>query len=142
MESRMGKRRALGSFVVWLALAAALPAASIPYYEAAKSVDKDCTVEMRVRAAKRIKTKEGREFVLLNSSESYEDPNGLTINLSKDVAEKLCPSEPAEKDLMGKIIRADGTVTLFKGRAEIKVTDLAQVQVLSHSEIADLSAPL
>ena len=96
--------------------------------EAAKNVDKKCTVEMEVKST----GKSGNRRVFLNSEANYRDGKNFTVMLDRGVLAKFKKAkveDPAEH-FKGKTIRVTGTVKLYNNRPEIAVDDPAQITVV------------
>jgi DNA/RNA endonuclease YhcR with UshA esterase domain len=100
--------------------------------EAAKNVDKKCTVEMEVKSA----GKSGNRRVFLNSEANYRDGKNFTVLLNRDVLakfKKVKVEDPAEH-FKGKTIRVTGTVKLYNNRPEIAVDEPSQITVVEKKD--------
>jgi DNA/RNA endonuclease YhcR with UshA esterase domain len=96
--------------------------------EAAKNIDKKCTVEMEVKST----GKSGNRRVFLNSATNFRDKANFTVMLGRDVLakfKKMKVEDPAEH-FKGKTIRVTGTVKLYNNRPEIAVDDPSQITVV------------
>lgn len=95
--------------------------------EAAKMIDKKCTVEMHVKSAGRSKTS-----FFLNSKDNYKDADNFTAVILKDGAEKFKAAkiEDPSAHFKGKTIRVTGVVGLYQNRPQIVVNDPKQIQVV------------
>ena len=100
--------------------------------EAAKNIDKKCTVEMEVKST----GKSGNRRVFLNSEANYRDPKNFTVMLGRDVLTKFKKAkvEDAAAHFKGKTIRVTGTVKLYNNRPEIAVDDPSQITVVEKKE--------
>ncbi|MSR32628.1 MAG: hypothetical protein EXR99_14100 [Gemmataceae bacterium] len=102
--------------------------------EAAKMVDKNCLVEMKVASVGLDKNKVN---VFLNSKESYKDKDNFTIllkgTMAKTLKETLKYEDPVEyfKD---KTIRVEGKVTLFRESPQIVVEKADKLSVVPSPE--------
>jgi micrococcal nuclease len=103
--------------------------------EAAKNVDKKCTVEMEVKST----GKSGNRRVFLNSEANYRDGKNFTVLLNQGVLAKFKQVKvegPAEH-FKGKTIRVTGTVKLYNNKPEIVVDDPSQIVVVEKKEAKD-----
>jgi hypothetical protein len=99
--------------------------------EAAKMVDQQCTVEMKVQS-----TGKSRTLVFLNSEENYRDDKNFTVVIFEKGLEGLKKQkidDPATH-YKGKTVRVTGTVTLYNQKPQIKVEDAEQIQVVDTKE--------
>jgi DNA/RNA endonuclease YhcR with UshA esterase domain len=115
-------------FVLCLVAADDKDVKPIPPQEAAKNVDKKCTVEMEVRST----GKSGNRRVFLNSEANYRDGKNFTVLLNQGVLAKFKKAkvEDAAEHFKGKTIRVTGTVKLYQNKPEIVVDDPAQITVV------------
>jgi DNA/RNA endonuclease YhcR with UshA esterase domain len=96
--------------------------------EAAKNIDKKCTVEMEVKSTGKV----GNRRVFLNSEANYRDGKNFTVMLGRDALAKFKKAkvEDAAAHFKGKTIRVTGTVKLYNNRPEIAVDDPSQITVV------------
>jgi DNA/RNA endonuclease YhcR with UshA esterase domain len=101
----------------------------IPPAEAAKHVDKKCTVEMVVKSTGKART---GTPVFLNSEDDFRDQKNFTVLLDKEAVEKFKKAqvEDPAAHFKGKTVRVTGTVKLYRERPEIVVNDPGQIQVV------------
>jgi DNA/RNA endonuclease YhcR with UshA esterase domain len=97
--------------------------------EAAKLVDKKCTVVMVVNSTGKAR---GTRFVFLNSEKDFRDKKNFTLviekkNLAKFKKAKI--DDPAAH-FKGKKVQVTGTVTLYQEKPQIKVEDPAQIKIV------------
>jgi DNA/RNA endonuclease YhcR with UshA esterase domain len=94
--------------------------------EAAKKVNEKVVVEMEVKSSG------GTGNVFLNSESNFRDDNNFTVFIPKEAAEKFQKAkiEDPAKHFKGKMIRVKGTVTLFQKKAQIKVEDPEQIEIV------------
>lgn len=95
--------------------------------EAAKQVDKKCTVQMDVKS-----TGKSGELTFLNSNENFRDDKNFTIVIDKDAIEKLKKAKIDDPiaHFKGKTIQVTGTVTLYNKKPQIKVQDAEQIKIV------------
>jgi DNA/RNA endonuclease YhcR with UshA esterase domain len=100
--------------------------------EAAKNVDRKCTVELEVKST----GKSGNRRVFLNSEANYRDAKNFTVLLNRDVLTKFKKAkvEDPAAHFKGKTIRVTGTVKLYNNKPEIVVDDPAQITVVEKKE--------
>jgi alkaline phosphatase D len=93
----------------------------------AQHLNKKCTVELEVQA-----TGSSATLVFLNSAPDRTAEENFTVVLDKEAQDKLkkagITSMRAEYE--GKQIRVTGTLTLFRERPQIIVSDPAQIEVM------------
>jgi DNA/RNA endonuclease YhcR with UshA esterase domain len=99
--------------------------------EAAKMIDKQCTVEMKVQS-----TGKSRTLVFLNSEENYRDEKNFTVVIFEKGLEGLKKNkiDDPTTHYKGKTVRVTGTVTLYNKKPQIKVEDAEQIQVVETKE--------
>jgi DNA/RNA endonuclease YhcR with UshA esterase domain len=99
--------------------------------EAAKNVDKKCTVEMEVKST----GKSGNRRVFLNSEANFRDGKNFTVLLNQGVLAKFkkVKVEDAAEHFKGKTIRVTGTVKLYNNKPEIDVDDPSQITVVERT---------
>jgi len=91
-------------------------------------VDKKCTLELEVRA-----TGMSTALVFLNSAENRLDDDNFTVVLDKAAQEKLKAGgiSDVRKHYLNKVISVTGTLTLFRDKPQIMVSDpAAQIEIL------------
>jgi DNA/RNA endonuclease YhcR with UshA esterase domain len=101
--------------------------------EAAKLVNEEVTVEMRVKAAKNCPH---CSQIFLDSEEDHHDPTNLAVavtRIGKANFEESKIDDPAGY-FKGKTIRVTGTVILKENRPAIEVDDPRQVEVVEKTE--------
>ena len=94
--------------------------------ETAKKVNEKVVVEMEVKSSG------GTGNYFLNSEANFRDDNNFTVFIPKEAVEKFQKAkidDPA-KHFKGKMIRVKGTVTLFQKKAQIKVEDPGQIEIV------------
>jgi hypothetical protein len=116
-------RQVLG--LVFLVVTAGVWAADEPKpltpEEAAKQVDKDCLVEMKIKA---VGMSKGPVY-FLNSESDFRSEKNFTVFLGKDAVEKLKKAgvEDPKAHYLDKTIRVQGKVKLYREKPEIVVED-------------------
>jgi DNA/RNA endonuclease YhcR with UshA esterase domain len=125
------------SVVVVLALASLpLPARAdekesrpVPPAEAAKLVNKKCTVEMEVKSTGR---SQRGGLIFLNSEANYRDGKNFTLLIDRKAADKLKKAGIADPaaHFKGKTVYVSGTVTLYQNRPQIQVEEPGQIKVV------------
>ena len=111
-----------GLFCGFCAIAsAALAGAPIPDADAINHVGQEVTVEGVI--TKVFKSKNGHTF--LDFGGSYPDVT-FVVWIPEDVPEAADPGLPA---LQGKKVKVSGTVELYRGKPEIKVSSREQIVV-------------
>jgi hypothetical protein len=98
--------------------------------EAIKSVNKEVTVQMLVKASKNRLEKRGE--IYLDSEEDFHDEKNLGIVITRTGAAKFKEAgveEPAAH-FKGKTIRVKGTVLLKEKRPRIEVEDPGQIRIV------------
>jgi alkaline phosphatase D len=98
--------------------------------EAARNVGKKFTLIMQVKATGQSRT---GTLVFLNSEEDYRDLKNFTVVLDmKALGSALSKAgiEDPRKYYGGQRIRVTGTVSEYRGKPEIKVKDLGQIEVV------------
>jgi DNA/RNA endonuclease YhcR with UshA esterase domain len=97
--------------------------------EAARQVDKKCTVAMEVRSTAKIR---GGRFYFLNSEKNYRDEKNFTVVIDRKAAAKFKKAGIADPatHFKGKTIHVTGTVTLYNKKPQIKVDDPAQIKIM------------
>ncbi|HZY84991.1 MAG TPA: hypothetical protein VFE78_09180 [Gemmataceae bacterium] len=100
--------------------------------EAAKNIDKKCTVEMEVKST----GKSGNRTVFLNSEANFRDGKNFTVMLGRGVLAKYkkVKVEDAAEHFKGKTIRVTGTVKLYRNKPEIVVDDPSQITVVEKKD--------
>jgi DNA/RNA endonuclease YhcR with UshA esterase domain len=103
--------------------------------DAGKYQGQTVAVEMAVRSAG---TTKNRSLFFLNSEKSRAHSQNLTIVIPEEVASSLVQKgvDSPENYYMGKTIKANGKVALFQGKLQIRVTDPADIDVLSETSLA------
>jgi alkaline phosphatase D len=98
--------------------------------QAARLVNRECTVEMRVLTTGASKT---NDRVFLNSAKNFRDADNFTAVLEREALDKLKQDkvEDARAHFLGKTVRVTGTVTRYNDRPEILVKDPKQIQVVA-----------
>jgi hypothetical protein len=102
--------------------------------EAIKRIDKQVTVEMKVKASKNALAK--FKEIYLDSEENYKDEKNLAIAISESCVAKygkLDIKDPAAH-FKGKTIRVTGKVILRQKRPRIEVSDPKQIQIVVKKE--------
>jgi len=111
-----------GLFCGFCAIAsAALAGAPVPDADAINHVGQEVTVEGTI--TKVFKSKNGHTF--LDFGGSYPDVT-LVVWIPEDAPEAADPGLPA---LQGKKVKVSGTVELYRGKPEIKVSTKEQIVV-------------
>jgi DNA/RNA endonuclease YhcR with UshA esterase domain len=95
--------------------------------EAAKKVNEEVTVEMKVKSAA---LREGVCF--LNSEEDYKDDKNFTIFIDKDTLAKFKDAkiEDPAAHFKGKTVQVKGKVALYRDRPEIKVSGPDAIKIV------------
>jgi hypothetical protein len=77
-----------------------------------------------------------RRFVFLNSSRSYRDPNNFTVMLTPEVIGALQAEGVPNVTtyVRGKKIRAQGEISLYQDRAELKVSHREDLRIVTEAE--------
>src|SRR5262249_23279388 len=96
--------------------------------EAAKQVNKKCTVQMEVKSTGKAR---GGNFVFLNSEKNFKDKANFTVVIEKKSLAKFKKAGIADPaaHYKGKKVQVTGTVTLYNERAQIKVDDPKLIKV-------------
>ena len=97
--------------------------------QAAKKVNEKVTVEMDVQSVGKAKT---GGLIFLNSLADFKDSKNFTVVLDTKAQEKLKSAkiEDPQVHFKGKRVRVTGTVTLFKERPQILVSDPGQIEIV------------
>jgi DNA/RNA endonuclease YhcR with UshA esterase domain len=101
--------------------------------EAAKQVNKQCTVAMEVRSTGKAR---GGGFIFLNSQKNFRDKDNFTVVIDKKSLAKFKKAgvaDPAEH-YKGKKVHVTGTVTLYNERPQIKVEDPKQIKIVEKKQ--------
>ena len=100
--------------------------------EAAKNVDKKCTVEMEVKST----GKSGNRRVFLNSEANYRDGKNFTVLLNQGVLAKFkkVKVEDAAEHFKGKTIRVTGTVSQMDKKIRLVVEDPKQIEIVEKKD--------
>jgi serine/threonine protein kinase len=101
------------------------PPPIIPPEKALLCVGKTCTVEMTVKSTG---LNQGRTMFFLNSRQNYREPDNFAVVVPNSNKVDLAALQAEYGD---KIIRVTGNIVLFDQRAEIIVTDLEQIRMVS-----------
>jgi len=122
MRIRVALELVVGLFC-WIFLVATVTRAGelIPDSEAAKHVGQDVTIEGTV--SKVFTSKNGNTF--LDFGGSYPDAT-FVVWIPEDAPEA---SDPGLSSLQGKKVKISGTVQLYRGKPEIKVSTKDQIVV-------------
>ena len=90
--------------------------------EAAKQIDKDCLVEMKVKA---VGMSKASSIYFLNSESDFRSEKNFTVMLGKTAVEKLKKAgvEDPKAHYQDKTIQVQGKVKLYQGKPEIVVDD-------------------
>jgi hypothetical protein len=113
------KRLFLGFFFFLLAFSSLAQADTLTTYQASKKVNEAVIVKAKV-AGSRLFDKEGLKTFLVNLDEAYPD-TPLTVVFYDEAFNALGKDE---NDLQDKTVVVSGTVTLYKGRPQIVITDV------------------
>jgi DNA/RNA endonuclease YhcR with UshA esterase domain len=95
--------------------------------EAAKLVDKKCTVVMEIAS-----TGKAGKLLFLNSEKNYRDKKNFTLVIEKNNLAKFKKAkidDPAAH-FKGKKVQVTGTVTLYQEKPQIKIEDPAQIKIV------------
>jgi serine/threonine protein kinase len=98
--------------------------------DAIEHLGEKITVEMAIARIGRDKNS-GRVF--FNSKEKFEEPDCFTFTMTGKVFSTLFPeieSNALETRFKNKPVRVKGTISEYKGRAQIEVTEAGQLQIL------------
>src|SRR5260370_581523 len=107
-------------FSVVVVFAASLPdgpAKVLTPAQASKKINEKVLVEMEVKSAG------GKGVYFLNSEKDHKDTKNFTLFISKEAVEKFKKAkidDPASY-YKSKVVRATGTVVLYRDKPEIKV---------------------
>lgn len=95
--------------------------------EAAKKIDQKVVVEFEVKSAS---LRNGVLF--LNSMEDHKDAKNFTVFVDKAGVEKLKTAKIDDpvKHFKGKVVTVTGTVTNFKEKPQIKVSDAESIKLV------------
>jgi hypothetical protein len=76
-----------------------------------------------------------RRFVFLNASRRYWNPNNLTVMLTPEVIEAMQAEgiPDVATYFRGKRIRVQGEISLYQGRAELKVSRREDLQIVTEA---------
>lgn len=102
----------VSAFFIVISAAPLLAEEAVPPEEARKRVGEECTVVMKVNAAKNRLAKRG--FVYLDSEADFRDPKNFAVLLTKNAVEKIEKDGIADvaAHFMGKTISARGKVEI------------------------------
>ncbi len=95
------------------------------------NLDKKVTVEMKVQSTG---ASGGAKLVFLNSEENYRNDGNFTVVLNEEAQTKFKKEDTkALRSLFdGQRIRVTGTLTLYRERPQIMVSDPGQIEVLKN----------
>lgn len=108
----------------------AVGAGAIGPIEAAKRKGEAVTVEMEVQSSGQTRDK---SRIFLNSMAEFRDPANFTVVLDAKAFEESWKTEGIEdfrKGLVGKKIRASGTITEFQSRPQLELNDPKNLKIL------------
>lgn len=97
-----------------------------PLAEAARRVDQEVTVELRVASSRRL---DSGQFCFLNSEKDFSSPDNFTIAIRGAALKKFAAAgiEKPEEHYRDKTIRVTGKVSLYRERPQILVDDPKQI---------------
>ena len=100
-----------------------------PLAEAARQVDKEVTVELRVASSRKLSS---GQFCFLNSEKDFSSRDNFTIAIRGAALEKFAEAgiEKPEEHYRDKTIRVTGKVSLYRERPQILVDDPKQIVVV------------
>lgn len=96
--------------------------------EAAARIGSEVVVEMGVLSARPDK---GGRLVFLNSHRHFDDPKNFTIVIPREALGVGESPEVVADRYRFRRVRVRGTVTLYKGSAQVRVSSLEQIQLLT-----------
>ena len=102
--------------------------------EAAKMIDKDCLIEMKVESASMDKNKSN---MFLNSKLSFKDADNFTVVVRAGANEKLKEKlkfKDAPKFFKDKTIQVKGKVSTYNDKPQIIVDGSAQLTVIEEKK--------
>jgi hypothetical protein len=71
----------------------------------------------------------GGRLLFLNSCEDFTDAANFTVVVPRAVAEPNQSLDELERRYRGKAVRVGGTVELYRGKPQIKVSRLDQIEL-------------
>ncbi|MEY4612744.1 hypothetical protein EBX93_03225 [bacterium] len=102
--------------------------------EAAKMIDKDCTVEMKVESSSMDKNKSN---MFLNSKSSFKDSGNFTIVVRAGANEKLAEKhkyKDGPKFFRDKTIQVKGRVSTYNDKPQIVVDGSNQLTLIEEKK--------